>query len=741
MRRVATVVLVVVTLAALGAPAAPGQRAPSAGFFQEIPDFSGFELVGRFNKWPADKKSLAAICDARRGAIVEATEAGKSALEAVDERTDPVKAARVNNSLGQICLYKGDLDGAVAYFEAGHRIASQHSVAYPELAATALFGLAALGVTHMRRGEVENCALNHNAEMCIFPLSAAARHTAKSGSERAVDYFMRYLERDPKSMEIRWLLNVVHMTLGTYPDKVPKQYLIPMSGIASGDDVGRFADVAPALGIDTAGNAGGAIVDDFDGDGFLDVVVSGVNPCEPMRMYRNNGDGTFADVSARTRLAEQTGGINCVQADYNNDGRLDIYVMRGGWEFPMRNSLLRQNADGTFADVTVESGLFSGEHRTQSAAWADYDNDGWVDLYVAHEHSPSQLFRNKGDGTFVDVSEQAYVGLISFAKGVAWGDYDDNGYPDLYVSNFLEGNFLYRNNGDGTFDEVAVELGVDKPHRSFPTWFWDYDNDGRLDLFVSSYSFAAGEWARPYLGLPADQETIKLYRNTGKGRFTDVSAQVGLDRGVAAMGANFGDLDNDGYLDVYLGTGTPSFAALMPNLMFRNQGGKRFVDVTTSTGTGHLQKGHGVSFADLDNDGDEDVYANLGGAVLSDTYNKALFENPGHGNNWIALKLVGTKSNRAAIGAKIRVTLGAEQRYREVTSGGSFGASPLMQHIGLGKASRIASIEITWPASKTTQLFKDVAVNQFLEIREGAKSFEKRDVKPIAWKRATPHHH
>jgi len=384
------------------------------------------------------------------------------------------------------------------------------------------------------------------------------------------------------------------------------------------------------------------------------------------------------------------------------------------------------------------------EHPTHSAAWADYDNDGWVDLYVGHERTPSQLFRNKGDGTFEDVSSRAGVGHVAFTKGVVWGDYDDDGFPDLYVSNYEADNFLYHNRGDGTFEEVAKRLGVEQPRWSFPTWFWDYDNDGRLDLFVASYTFAGGEWVRPYLGLPRVGESMKLYLNAGKGAFVDATVEAGLDRAVAAMGANFGDVDNDGFLDFYLGTGAPTYAAVMPNLLYRNRGGKSFVDVSTSSGTGHLQKGHGVSFVDLDNDGDQDLFATLGGAVPGDAYNSVLFANPGNVNDWLSIKLVGVKTNRAAIGAKITVTLAdGSIRFREVSSGGSFGASPLTQHVGLGKGARIASVEVVWPASKTRQRFTSVAVNQFLEIKEGERTPTKRAVKKLAFPSATPaaHHH
>jgi hypothetical protein len=318
-----------------------------------------------------------------------------------------------------------------------------------------------------------------------------------------------------------------------------------------------------------------------------------------------------------------------------------------------------------------------------------------------------------------------------------WGDYDNDGYPDLYVSNYGEENFLYRNRGDGTFDEVGKKLRVEKPIMSFPTWFFDYDNDGWLDLFVASFVPSVDEVARGFLGMPPKAETMKLYRNDTKGGFLDVTKDVGLNRVVPTMGANFGDLDNDGFLDFYLGTGAPSFAALMPNYAFRNQGGTRFADVTAATGTGHLQKGHGVAFGDLDNDGDEDLYVNIGGFIPGDFYTKVLFANPGGVNNWISIKLTGAKSNRAAIGAKIKLTLtGANGqkslRYREVNSGGSFGASSLRQEIGLGRARQIDVMEVWWPASGSRQVFRNVKANQFIEINESEENYRARSLRSFA---------
>jgi len=405
-------------------------------------------------------------------------------------------------------------------------------------------------------------------------------------------------------------------------------------------------------------------------------------------------------------------------------------VLRGAWEFPQRKSLLRNNCNGTFTDVTAAAGLAEPATSTQTAVWADIDNDGYLDLLVGNENRPAQLFHNKGDGTFEDISHSAGVDEVAFTKGVVTADYDNDGYVDFYVSNLNGSHFLYHNNHDRTFTDVAAKAGVQKPLQSFPAWFFDYDNDGWPDLFATSYYISVDESIRTYLGLQHNAETLRVYRNMRDGTFRDVTESVGLDKVFMPMGANFGDIDNDGFLDLYLGTGNPSYASLLPNVMMRNHDGKFFLDVTASSGTGELHKGHGVAFADIDNDGDEDLLTEIGGAIPGDRHAFRLFENPGNGNDWISLHLVGAKSNRAAIGARIKITVETEQHsqrsiYRTVGSGGSFGASPLTQHIGLGKAVRISDIEIWWPATNTRQHFTNVEKNQFLEIREFAKDFTK----------------
>jgi hypothetical protein len=478
-------------------------------------------------------------------------------------------------------------------------------------------------------------------------------------------------------------------------------------------------------------------VDDFDNDVLLDIVASSMDACDPLHFYHNNGDGTFTDRTAQAGLADQLGGLNLVQVDYNNDGCMEILVLRGGWEFPMRKSLLRNNCDGTFTEVTDQSGLGAAVSATNSAVWADIDNDGYLDLFIANENSPSQLFRNRGDGTSEDISHAAGVDRTAFSKGVTAADYDNDGYVDFYVSNLSGANFLYHNNHNGTFTEIAKHAGVQAPGTGFATWFFDYDNDGWPDLFVTSYpSFSPDEVVRSYMHLPYHADTMKLYRNLHNGTFQDVTAQVGLDKVFIPMGANFGDVDNDGFLDIYLGVGQPSFGAVLPHMLLRNDGGKSFTDITASSGTGELHKGHGIGFADLFRRGHEDIVANAGGAVPADRHSLRLFESPGNDNDWINVRLAGVKSNRAAVGARIKVSVENDGHvtrsiYRTVGYGSSFGGNPMEQYIGLGHGARITGLDIWWPATETRQHFSNVAKNQFILIKEFANEYTRLDRQPV----------
>jgi FG-GAP-like repeat/ASPIC and UnbV/PPIC-type PPIASE domain len=678
-------------------------------------------------------RDLQQLCEARKGSYSWAVDRQAKFLAAADanpDRVSPSDRFYGHGSLAQLKAYVGDMDGAIREWTI------QYQIAQSSLPDAVTYMQETLGVAYLHKSEMENGMYRDSGVQDIFPpLHPGAHYAKQEDSKLAVQYLLQSLERAPNNLAVRWLLNLAYVTLGEYPAKVPPKYLIPLSVFASKESVGRFTDVAPAAGLNVFAGAGGLVVEDFDNDGRLDVVTTSQDMCDSMHYFHNNGDGTFSDRSVQAGLSNQLGGLNLVAADYNNDGCMDLLVLRGGWESPMRKSLLRNNCDGTFTDVTQQSGLGETVTASQTAAWADVDNDGYLDLFIGNENTPSQLFRNKGDGTFEDISHAAGVDQTAFSKGVVAADYDNDGYVDFYVSNTVGANFFYHNNHDLTFTEIAKQAGVQTPYYSFATWFFDYDNDGWPDLFVADYLPSVDEVMRSYLGLPYQAETVKLYRNLHNGAFQDVTAQVGLDKVFMPMGANFGDVDNDGFLDIYLGMGTPSFASLTPHVLLRNKEGKSFVDITASSGTGELHKGHGVAFADLERTGHEDILAQTGGAVPSDKHAMRVFQNPGNDNDWINVRLLGVKSNRSAVGAQIKITVendggAARSIYRTVGDTSSFGVNPLEQHIGLGHGARILGLDVWWPATNTRQRFAQVHKNQFIAIQEFATGYTKLKRQP-----------
>ncbi|MEO2090745.1 MAG: CRTAC1 family protein [Gemmataceae bacterium] len=629
--------------------------------------------------------------------------------------------------------YDGHADEAYAVLTEARRLAEGSSVLAEERLYTVI---AYQGIAALRRGETDNCVLCRGESSCILPIAPAAVHTKPTGSRLAVEHFTEYLTRFPDDLDFRWLLNVAHMTLGEYPDRVDPRFRLSLDRYLSAEHgIGKFRDVGHLAGVNRFNQSGGAILDDFDGDDRLDVVLTSYDPTAPMAFYRNKGDGTFEDRTREAGLGDQLGGLYCVQADYNNDGFPDVFVPRGAWyKTPMRPSLLRNNGNGTFTDVTREAGLL-GAMNAITAQWADYDNDGFLDLFVCGEAQPNRLYRNNGDGTFEEVSEKAGVDAPGGTwKGMSWIDFDGDRFPDLFLNDLNGPSRLYRNNRNGTFTDVTREAGIDGPPRGFSCWAFDYDNDGRPDIFAAGFVKDLAPVVRGLLGESPDRPSNRLYRNLGGGKFQDVSQDAGLGVAFAAMGSNFADFDNDGFLDFYLGTGTPDFGMLVPNRLFRNLSGRRFADISGSSGTGHLQKGHAVACGDWRRGGAVDILIEMGGAVDGDRYHTVLFQNPGQGNNWLNVKLVGSKTNRSAIGARVKVvTAGDNPRtvYRWVSSGSSFGANPLEQHIGLGKADRVAEVEVYWPTSDTTQVFRDLPANQGIEITEFATAYRKRGYQPV----------
>lgn len=605
-----------------------------------------------------------------------------------------------------------------------------------------------LALAYIRLGEQNNCIERYNEDRCIIPFQGGGIYEIKQSVRKAIEIYKTLLAENGEDYESIWMLNFAYMTLGEYPHKVPEKWRLDEKEFESDYQMTKFPNIAHKLGLNTLALSGGICVDDFNNDGFLDLFASSWGFDDQMRFFKNNGDGTFSDMTETCGIKGLTGGLNMKHCDYNNDGWLDVFVLRGAWfgsfgKIP--NSLLRNNGDGTFSDVTIEVGLLS-HYPTQTAAWADFNNDGWLDVFIGNEaltgnsRFPCELFMNNGDGTFTNKIETSGLGnIIGMAKGVSAGDVDNDGFPDLYLSFMNAKNRLFLNNGsqaDGgvTFRDFPAKEQVEEPASSFPCWFWDYNNDGWQDIFVASFGFPDPEnsnsvaeiAAKNFLGLYAGSNP-RLYENKGDGTFADITQEMNLMDGMFAMGSNYGDIDNDGWLDFYLGTGDPSYTAVVPNKMFRNNAGKTFQDVTTTTGLGHVQKGHGVGFGDFDNDGDQDIFCVFGGAFEGDIFGDALFLNPiGNEKNWVTLILEGTSSNRSAIGARVKITTELESGkemniHRTVTTGGSFGSNSLQLETGLGEAVRIKTITVKWPnPAQTEEVFQDIDINRTVKLKEGS---------------------
>ena len=282
-------------------------------------------------------------------------------------------------------------------------------------------------------------------------------------------------------------------------------------------------------------------------------------------------------------------------------------------------------------------------------------------------------------------------------------------------------NALYRNNGDGTFADVTKQVGIEAPHDGFVGFFFDYDNDGWLDLFVTGWTDDMEEVLQSALsGTPSQERNrLALYHNNGDGTFTDVTTQAGLARTYGAMAAQYGDVDNDGYLDIYLGTGAPPMDTYEPNKLLWNTGMGTFLDVTESAGVGNLGKGHGATFSDYDNDGDLDLFAPIGGALAGDRQPNSFYRNNGTPHHWVKLRLIATTSNPDAIGARVQVTTELGNYYRAVATGTGLGSmnDPMIM-VGLGAATRVEQVTIDWP-SGVRQEFSDLAADQVIEITEG----------------------
>ena len=353
------------------------------------------------------------------------------------------------------------------------------------------------------------------------------------------------------------------------------------------------------------------------------------------------------------------------------------------------------------------------------AVWSDYDNDGLPDLYVAsgitRSGLPNRLYKNQGDGTFVDRGAEAGVDYRGRVLGVTCGDYDDDGDVDLYAIDVFALNHLYRNDGNGTFTDDTHRAGVGKPSEgSYVGFFIDAEGDGDLDLFISAMNFYEDIVQSRVTGLALRPTRAYLYRNDGSGEFTDTTVPAGLPRSFGSMGAGFGDIDYDGLIDIYLTNGGPIMSRFEPNTLFHNRGQLRFADITLSAGVGNPGKGHGVGFADYDQDGDLDLYTAVGGHYPGDLWANSLYRNEGHQNHWLGIDL----GEGRAIGTHLRLRAGDHIGVVEISSGPGFGSTnDLPAEFGLGHHTRIDSLEIRWPDG-TVEYRTDLEVDRLHRFAE-----------------------
>ncbi|MCC6535908.1 MAG: VCBS repeat-containing protein [Bryobacterales bacterium] len=491
----------------------------------------------------------------------------------------------------------------------------------------------------------------------------------------------------------------------------------------------RFEDMAPELGLNRRDGNGTIAFGDYDGDGRLDVFLAGSG--EFLAVYRNEG-ARFRDVTAEVGLARQPSGYSLNLVDYDNDARLDLYLTLNGWSGPMPNRLFR-NTGGKFVDVTAASGAGDAGSGFVSA-WADFDADGLLDFAVANgvlkDGSTPRVYRNLGHGKFADVTVAA--GIVEpptyGAIGLAVGDYDRDGDPDLFINGLGDApNRLYRNEGGLRFRDVTRTAGLaaQPAHNGFVAFFVDADNDTWPDLLVTSLA----PWAAVLDGLiqpsaPPHADSTRLFRNRRDGTFEDVTLAAGLAAPMGVMGSGVADLDNDGWIDFYFGTGDPQLSRLEPNRLFRNEGGGRFADVTSLTEFARPgRKGHGVAFAELDGDGDLDMYAQLGGHYPGDHAANAFYRNlAGNRLHWLEVDLIPKSGNRyAVIGAQVVVKAGGLTIYREVKGSEGFGStSDYRQHFGLGRAASVDSIEVWWPSGRRAS-YPGGTANRRIELREAER--------------------
>lgn len=532
------------------------------------------------------------------------------------------------------------------------------------------------------------------------------------------------LEHTPGDPRSRYWLWQAAYKAGGYLEEVPEESQMKILAGFEPTTV-RMEEVAAEIGLDKTSGGRGTAVFDSNGDGMLDVVIAGAHAgCS---FFRNHGDGTFRDASAGSGLDKCVYAFSVAVGDYDNNGLPDLFISGLGF-FDGQGVLMRNNGDGTFTDVTKEAGLeMWGPAFT--AIWVDYDLDGYLDLFVVNNlgglfdrKTPNRLYHNNGDGTFTDVTEASGLKSIWTSLGATWGDFRNNGLPDLFVSN-LGNSQLFQNNGDGTFTDVSREAGIDASGICSASLCCDIDNDGWLDIVQFSYSrpqdviFTLENGHGPEGGSP-----MRVFRNNRDGTFTNIAPELGLDGCWGTMSGAAGDATNSGNLDLLLGNGDPSIDRTEASILLEGDG-KRFRNITFSSGMPFTGKGHGVNMADLAGDGRLHLIVGSGGLYPGDLLTTTVHRPTELPGNYLNVRLVGTKSNRDAVGARMRLSCGGGDQFRIVSGGSGFGCLPFEQHFGLGTLGEIGSLEIRWPSGHK-QMLESLPVNHTISIVEGEDGFD-----------------
>ena len=462
-----------------------------------------------------------------------------------------------------------------------------------------------------------------------------------------------------------------------------------------------FIEVGTSAGVADTSSSYGQAWGDFNADGQIDFYLTNYANGENInKLFKNNGNGTFSDIASSMGLAFSGFSQGPAWADFDNDGDLDLYLANNGTNHLYRN-------DGTTFSEIGSTAQVLGSGISQHASWADYDNDGDVDIHVVNDFTANNLYRNNDNGTFTDIASMAGVNDTQRGPVAAWGDYNNDGYIDLYTaSTTFHGetsethgngtNRLYRNNGNGTFTDIASTAGVDVGMSTQSIAWADYDNDGDLDFYMGNSSIA--------------NTTGKniLFRNEGNDTFTDVADSSGVAYTGVTQGIGWGDYDNDGDLDIYLGNHLGE-----NNKLYSNNNDGSFTDVSTSTGTADNNPAAGITWADYDNDGDLDLYV-----ANSASSTNRLYRNSGNTNQWLQVTLTGITDNTSAIGTTITVVTGSVRQRRDIDGGsGQLTQSPLTATIGLGTNSFIDSLIIQWP-SEDPQTLTNISTNQNLSVTE-----------------------